>query len=557
MKNAIGVDKRKTMKNAIVDIETESLNPSKIHCIVAKDITTSEVNVWDHTNLETFKPWASTVDNFIMHNGVSFDAPILNRLLNTNIKLKQVIDTLILSQLFNPIRDGGHSLSAWGARLGHPKGEQEDFSTYTKEMLEYCKNDVDVTETLYKQLSLEKGNFSTYSIKLEHKIRAIIDQQERNGFTLNMQKAIGLLARLTDEANRLESWAKIEFEPTAVELKTKTKYIPFNIGSRQQIATRLEERGWKPKQFTDKGNIIVSEEILNKINMEEAKQFSRFFLLQKRIAQIQSWINCCDDTTGKVHGRVLTLRTITGRMAHHNPNMAQVPAVRSPFGKECRDCWTVSNPHTHTLVGTDAAGLELRVLAHLMNNKDYTNEILNGDVHTANMKMAGLTDRDQAKTFIYAFCYGAGAAKLGKIVGVNKTEGQKLIDRFLTNMPALDRVRKQVLKAAEGGRIKGMDGRTLIVRSPHAALNTIIQGAGATICKDWLVNMTQRINSTGVDAKLVASIHDEYQFEVAKKDVQRFGTITKEAIKDTEHTLNLRCPLDSTWQDGETWAMTH
>ena len=545
------------MKNVTLDIETDSLNPSKIHCIVAKDLNTSKVKVWDHTNLETFKPWASNINNFIMHNGVSFDAPVLNKLLDADIKLSQVIDTLILSQLFNPTRDGGHSLSAWGQRLGHPKGEQEDFSTYTEDMLEYCKNDVDVTETLYKQLSKEKGNFSSYSIKLEHKVRAIIDQQERNGFTLNMEKAIGLLARLTDEANGLESWSKKEFEPTVVELKTKTKYIPFNIGSRQQIASRLMDRGWKPKQYTDKGNVIVSEAILDKINMEEAKQFSRFFLLQKRIAQIQSWINCCDDNTGRVHGRVLTLKTVTGRMAHHNPNMAQVPAVRSPFGKECRDCWTVSNPHTHTLVGTDAAGLELRVVAHLMNDKDYTNEVLHGDVHTANMKMAGLTDRDQAKTFIYAFLYGAGAAKIGSIVGVNKQQGQELIDRFLRNMPALNRIRKQVLKAAEGGRIKGMDGRTLLIRSPHAALNTLIQGAGATICKDWLVNMIQRINSTGVDAKLVASIHDEYQFEVAKKDLQRFGTITREAIKDTERNLNLRCPLDSTWQNGETWAMTH
>ena len=545
------------MKNVTLDIETDSLNPSKIHCIVAKDLDTSEVKVWDNTNIETFKPWASNINNFIMHNGVSFDAPVLNKLLGANIKLKQVIDTLILSQLFNPIRDGGHSLAAWGQRLGHPKGEQEDFSTYTEGMLEYCKNDVDVTETLYKQLSKEKGNFSSYSIKLEHKVRAIIDQQERNGFTLNIEKAIGLLARLTDEANGLESWAKKEFKPTVVELKTKTKYIPFNIGSRQQIASRLMDRGWKPKQYTDKGNVIVSEAILDKINMEEAKQFSRFFLLQKRIAQIQSWINCCDDNTGRVHGRVLTLKTVTGRMAHHNPNMAQVPAVRSPFGKECRDCWTVSNPHTHTLVGTDAAGLELRVVAHLMNDKDYTNEVLHGDVHTANMKMAGLTERDQAKTFIYAFLYGAGAAKIGSIVGVNKQQGQELIDRFLRNMPALNRIRKQVLKAAEGGRIKGMDGRTLMIRSPHAALNTLIQGAGATICKDWLVNMIQRINSTGVDAKLVASIHDEYQFEVAKKDLQRFGTITREAIKDTERNLNLRCPLDSTWQNGETWAMTH
>ena len=543
--------------NVILDIETDSLDAQKIHCIVAKDLSTSKVYVWDHNNLDKFKSWSRTVDKFIMHNGISFDAPILNRLLNTNIKLKQVIDTLILSQLFNPMRDGGHSLEAWGNKLGYPKGEQENFEVYSNEMLEYCKNDVNLTEVLYKQLCMEKNKFSSYSINLEHKIRAIIDQQERNGFTLNIQKTIGLLARLSDEAYKLEQWAKKEFPPTVVELKTKTKYIPFNIGSRYQIADRLIERGWKPNKFTDKGNIIVSEEILNKINMDEAKKFSRFLLLQKRKAQIQSWINCFNDTTGRVHGRVLTLRTITGRMAHHNPNMAQVPAVRSPFGKECRDCWTVNNPHTHTLVGTDAAGLELRCLAHLMDDKDYINEVVNGDVHTANMKMAGLTNRDQAKTLIYAFMYGAGAAKIGKIVDGNKEHGQGLIDRFLSNIPALKRVRSSVQKAAERGKIKGIDGRTLFVRSPHSSLNTLIQGAGASICKDWLVNMTQRIKGTGIDARLVASIHDEYQFEVAKGDVKRFGTITKEAIKDTERQLNLRCPLDSTWQDGETWAMTH
>jgi len=545
------------MKNVIVDIETDSLNPTKIHCIVAKDLETSKVEIWDHSNLNTFKSWSTNVNKFIMHNGISFDAPVLNRLLNTNIKLDQVVDTLVLSQLFNPIRDGGHSLAAWGNRLGHPKWEQENFEIYNKEMLEYCKNDVNLTQVLYKKLCIEKNKFSSYSINLEHKIRAIIDQQERNGFTLNIQRTIGLLARLSDEAYKLEQWAKKEFPPTIIELKTKTKYVPFNIGSRYQIADRLIERGWKPNKYTDKGNVIVSEEILNKINMEEAKKFSRFLLLQKRIAQIQSWINCFDDDTGKVHGRVLTLRTVTGRMAHHNPNMAQVPAVRNPFGKECRNCWTVSNPNTHTLVGTDASGLELRCLAHLMDDKDYINEVVHGDIHTTNMKMAGLTDRDQAKTFIYAFCYGAGAAKLGKIVGGNKDRGQALIDRFLSKLPALARIRSNVQKAAERGRIKGIDGRLLHVRSPHSALNTLIQGGGASICKDWLVNMTIRINNTGIDAKLVASIHDEYQFEVAKGDVKRFGTITREAIKDTERQLNLKCPLDSTWKDGETWAMTH
>ena len=551
------MDKMKNMKVAIVDIETDSLQPTKIHCIVTRDLKTEEVQVWDSTNLDKFKSWTTTVDKFVMHNGVSFDAPVLNRLLNTNIKLNQIEDTLIMSQLFNPIREGGHSLNSWGERLNYPKWECKDFSTYTKDMLEYCKNDVELTAKLYEKLAEESKKFSSYSITLEHKIRAIIDQQENNGFALDIQKAIGLLARLSDEANKLELWSKKEFEPTVIALKTKTKYVPFNIGSRQQIANRLIERGWKPKQFTDKGNIIVSEEILDKIKMKEAANFSRFFLLQKRIAQIQSWIKLYNDDTGRVHGRVLTLKTITGRMAHHSPNMAQIPAIRSPFGKECRDCWTVSNPHNHTLVGTDASGLELRCLAHLMNDKDYINEILHGDVHTTNMKMAGITDRDQCKTFIYAFMYGAGAAKIGKIVGGNKDHGQALIDRFLSNMPALARVRSNVQSAAEQGRIKGIDGRVLRIRSPHSALNTLIQGAGASICKDWLVNMIQRISSTGLDAKLVASIHDEYQFEVAKGDVKRFGSITREAIRDTEHKLKFNCPLDSTWKDGETWTMTH
>ena len=546
------------MKVAIVDIETDSLQPTLIHCIVAKDLQTEEVLVWDYNNLDNFKHWTKTIDRFVMHNGISFDAPNLNRLLGTEIKLEQTIDTLVLSQLFNPIRDKGHSLQAWGERLGHYKMEYEDFSQYSESMLEYCKNDVELTHQVYNKLAKEGATFSNKSIRMEHNVRAIVDQQEKNGFALDIRKAIGLLSRLSDEAQDLEAWSKVSFDPTVVELKTKTKYIPFNIGSRQQIADRLMELGWKPKEFTEKSEQPkISEEILDKIKMEEARKFSRYFLLQKRIAQIQSWINSYDDTTGRVHGRVLTLKTITGRMAHHSPNMAQIPAVRSPFGKECRSCWTVDNPHTHTLVGTDASGLELRCLAHLMDSKDYTNEILNGDVHTANMKMAGLTDRDQAKTFIYAFMYGAGAAKIGKIVGGNKDHGQELMDRFLSNMPALKRVRNAVQKAAKRGTIRGVDGRHLHIRSPHAALNTLIQGAGASICKDWLINMTHRISRKGIDARLVASIHDEYQFEVAKKDVNQFGIITKDAIKDTELKLKFKCPLDSTWKHGTTWAETH
>ena len=542
---------------AVVDIEADSLNPTKVHCVVAKDVDTGKVYPFPPDLLHGFRDWSLGVKQFIMHNGISFDAPVLNRLLGTNIKPHQIVDTLILSQLLNPIRDNGHSLEAWGNRLAMPKGDVDTFEVYTPDMLEYCKQDVHITHKLFEVLQKEGRGFSKSSVYLEHQVRLIIDQQEKNGFYLDMQKAMSLYNKLRDEANGLEKWAVTTFDPTVVELKTKTKYIPFNIGSRQQIAERLMELGWKPKQHTDKGNIIINEAVLDTIELPEAKKFSRFFLLQKRIAQIKSWIEACDDTDGRVHGRVMTLKTITGRMSHHSPNMAQIPAVRSPYGKECRDCWTVDNPYTHSIVGTVACGLELRCLAHLMNDATFTDILLTGDIHTHNIQMAGLTDRDQAKTFIYAFMYGAGASKIGQIVGAGAKEGQQLINKFLSSMPALKRVRDSVTKAANKGMIKGIDGRLLHIRSPHSALNTLIQGAGAVVCKVWLINMIKRIRRMGVDAKLVASIHDEYQFEVLNKDVKRFGQLTKDAMKDTEKQLHMKCPLDNEWKVGRTWAQTH
>ena len=453
------------MVDAVVDIETDAIKANTIHCIVAQSYSNNEQKVWVQEECQQFKDWSSRIDNFIMHNGISFDAPILNRLTGSTIKVSQVRDTLIESQLYNPVREGGHSLEAWGNNLKFPKGNFNEYKYYSPEMLKYCKRDVELTLRLARTLEKEGKNFSDRSYILEQKIRAIIDQQEKNGFAFNIQKAMILLAQLEDEQHGLECKAEEIFEPiiTYSPVKKIPKSTPFNIASRKQIAERLIEKGWKPEHYTDKDNIIINEEVLSKIKMEEAQMFSRYFLLQKRTGLLKAWIQECEEDR-RVRGRVLTLKTITGRMAHHSPNMAQVPASHSPYGKECRELWTISNPDTHILMGTDASSLELRCLAHYMNDSKFTSEVLIGDVHSANQHMAGLQTRDQAKTFIYAFLYGAGPAKIGKVVGAGAKEGTILIKRFLKNMPALGRLKNNVQEAAKKGKIKGLDGREFQIR---------------------------------------------------------------------------------------------
>jgi len=559
----------------VVDIETDGLvdDVKAVHCIVAKDISTNKVYTFKEDECyNKFPEFSKTIDNYIMHNGVSFDARILNKFNIATITPTKVTDTLLLSQLLYPELEGGHSLEAWGERFNSPKKKYEDFKTYSSEMLEYCKQDVEITHKLNKYINKKLHTCPQQVINLEHEVRAIIDQQETNGFMLDEKKASLLVARFIDDCSMLEEEFQKIFPPiTHKRVSEKTgkslrdRVEVFNPASRKQIAERLQVLGWKPKKKTDKGNVIVDEGVLNKINLHEAKLLSKYLLLQKRIVQINSWRKLADER-GRVHGRVMTLRTVTGRMAHHSPNMAQVPASYSPYGKECRECWTVEDPTHYVLVGTDASQLEIRCLAHYMNDPEFTKEILNGDIHSSNQKMAGLETRDQAKTFIYAMMYGAGSAKIGTIVGGTeegmedfelRNLGDKLIKKFMRSLPSFKHLKSSVEEASKSGKIKGLDGRPLTIRSYYKALNTLIQGAGSIICKTWLVFMMKKVYAYDLDVRLVASVHDEYQFEVRKDHVPEFCNITTHTIKEAEKILKLKCPMQSNYKIGRTWADTH
>ena len=545
----------------ILDIETNSTHDKIWMCVTRK--VGGEVTVWKEAS--GLQKYLDSCDLIIMHNGICFDAPVLRRSWNITMKQSQMYDTLVSSRLLNPSLEGGHSLEAWGQRLGFPKGDFKDWDAgYSPEMEAYCIQDTLVTEKLYKHLTAEliAKKFEERSIKLEHDVQTIIAKQEENGFKLNEKEAITLLSTLQAKLVVLETELQNIFptktirrvsEKTGKELTPKVE--PFNPGSRKQIGERLIEKGWKPEKFTETGQPIVDEGTLEGLDFPEAKAIAEYLLLQKRIAQIDSWLKTVGKD-GRVHGRVITNGAVTGRMTHHSPNMAQVPSCGSPYGEECRDLWIVEKGYK--LVGIDASGLELRMLAHYMQDDAYIYEVTQGDIHTANQKAAGLETRAQAKTFIYAFLYGAGAAKIGKVVGAGAQEGQKLIDSFLENTPTLDVLRKKVANICKlSGSLPGLDGRRLHVRSDHAALNTLLQGAGAIVMKQALVLLDTRLQQLDIDYKFVANVHDEWQIEVAEDYADMVGKLGVRAIEDAGRVLNMRCPLTGEYKVGNSWKETH
>ena len=559
-----------TFNKVVFDIET-TMTADKIWCIVCKHGDT--YYQFKEDRLHRFAELIKQTDEVIGHNIIGFDIPVVNKIFGYDVfENCKVTDTLVLSRLLNPMIDGGHSLKNWGTKLGQNKIHFEQFDYFSEDMLTYCRNDVELTERLYKFLINKTKDFGM-SIELEHKVAQIIQKQHERGFKINVVEAYELQSKFQEDMNDLTTKVRQTFPPMKVEEEfipksnnkargyvkgvpfTKVKYKEFNLGSRQQIAERLMLLGWKPKKKTDKGHVIVDEKVLSEIhNIPEAKLINRFLMLQKRIAQVNSWIEGIKED-GRVHGKVITNGTITGRMSHQSPNMAQIPAVYSPYGKECRALWTVNKGYK--LVGVDASGLELRMLAHYMNDKDYIYEVVNGDIHTTNQNAAGLESRDKAKTFIYAFIYGAGSAKIGSIIGGSTADGERAKEKFLRATPSLRSLREKVERVAQRRWVRGLDQRKIIIRYPHAALNTLLQGAGAIVMKYALTLLEEYVIRKQIKAFPVVNVHDEFQYEVEESRAEEFGRLAVQSIIDAGKQLNVRCPLNGEYKIGNNWSETH
>jgi DNA polymerase-1 len=615
----------------LADCETDGLlgELTRIHCIVTYDTESGQLSIYDPNNstIEAGIRALEEADDVVLHNGIGFDHPAILKLY-PGFKVKRLHDTLVYTRLlfpsvketdFNRVKlnklpgklIGSHSLEAWGYRLGEYKGDfgkTTDWKTWTPEMSAYCVQDVLVLKSLWDLI--QKQELPHDAIEMEHQVAAILLRQERYGFLFDVSKAEALYVTLLQKRDELERQLKYNWvEPSDFKVPwsgypegivvptfvpkvnskktgyikgipcTKIEYIEFNPQSNLHVARLLHSKyGWTPSEFTPATNEpVINEEILNSLDYTEAKTLAELLLIDKRISQLatgtQAWLKCVGSDS-RIHGYVNTMGAVTYRMTHSKPNMAQVPAGYSPYGKECRELFVA--PKGKKLVGCDASGIEARCLAHYLafyDGGEYGRTVVEGkkedgtDVHTVNMKALGIDSRDDAKTWFYAFMYGAGAEKLGRILGETSEVKAKRIGnaaklKFLDSLPAFKSLTTTVQHRAEFQKfLRGLDGRKLHVRSSHSALNTLLQSAGALIMKKALYIMDDKYQSLGyVPGKhyeFVANVHDEVQIECDADIADSIGTIAKESIRLAGIHFNFRCPLDGEYNIGANWSETH
>ena len=439
------------MKVLVYDVEGDALldELTTIWCIGIGDPDTDDVVLY--ADQPGYPPIAEGItrlkeaDRTVAHNGIGYDFFAVNRIYPGTLTFRQQFDTLIAARLLDP-ENRNHSLEGWGNKLGFPKGNHEDFSKFSKAMADYCVQDVRITIKIYKEVTEALEGWGD-SITLEHEAALPIALQTQRGFRLDMDKAVELEAELRQERDDIERqlqelypprWVPVHAEknsilwPSMASPKQAVKvaksgtitgksifikgcpysrvaYTVFNPGSRQQIEAYLREDGWQPTKFTPTGSAKLDDTTLNEVAIlkPDMAPLARYFRLGKQIGQLadgdNAWLRLAKKVGGeyRVFGSVNSNGTVTGRMSHFSPNMGQVDK-KDP---RMRAVWIPGEGFV--LVGTDADGLELRVMAHYLfpyDKGEFAKRVVEGnskdgtDVHTVNQKLAGLYLRDSAKT---------------------------------------------------------------------------------------------------------------------------------------------------------------
>lgn len=568
------------MKTCILDIEGNALSEvyvekkgkavkecTKIWCVATKDLNDSKPRLWKFDQLDTLVTYLQKFDVLVGHNIYGYDLPVLSRLLGVQHP-RCVVDTLVVSRLMFPDRNdhllGGNSLDNWGKFLKYPKlSYTGGWDQYSDDMGKYCLNDVLLGEIIYKyQLPFILTNKQL--VKFEHNITNILSKQIENGFGYNSEGGELLYRTLLLEKLDIEDNMRSTFPDKVLERvstktgkKLKNKIEVFNPGSRLQIASRLHDKyGWVAPE-TEKGNPKVDEEVLSDLKFEEATILIKYFDITKLISQLEDWnLRASISRDGRIHGGINAQGAATGRCTHNQPNIAQVSG-----DNRVRSLWYPAKSG-YVQVGADLKGLELRMLAHYMSKYDsgsYANILVDGDIHIHNQKAAGLLSRDLAKSFIYAYLYGASNPKLGKVLNCTVTNADKLRKRFQKEIPALGKVQDEVrFQFLKDKTVVLPDGRSIPVRKEYSALNTLLQGAGAVVSKLWMVKANDNLYKLYGDSVFqMAYIHDELQYAVPKDLADSVGNILKLSAIEAGKELQLNIQIDADYTVGNSWSETH
>ena len=596
----------------IFDLESDGLydDATQVYCIVCHDIVLNKIYRYGPEDITKALEHLLSADVLIGHNIMFYDIPLLSKLHNVIFNCK-VIDTLVCTRLIWPKETlleldysamrhvpprlkGSASLKAWGYRLADNKIDFKDFSHYTEEMLEYCVQDVNVTHKLL--LHIIKQNYPQPSLSIEHEFAYYINKQIRAGVPFDIDAALDLVDVLRTKQKRLEGELKEIFPPIKYSewftpkvnnasrgyVKDvpfeKIRYENFNPGSRQQIVERLQRKyGWTPKRTTDKGNPVLDDDVLEQLPFPEAKQLAEYMLVKKRLGQLAdgkgAWLKMVNNESGRMHGNVITNGCITARCAHKSPNLGQVVASYSPYGKECRSLFHA--PYDWDQLGIDAKGLEIRTLAGylaLWDDGEYASLVVNPevDIHTYNQEKFDVPTRDIAKRLLYAMLYGCGAAKAGTIIDPKEKNEEKLrvlgrnaIDGFLEGVPALRKLKDQVEETiATRGYLIGLDKRSLYCRSAFKGLNVLLQSAGAIIMKQVVINVNRNIKENlnleyGQDWFQMLMIHDEIQIACNPKHTAAINEEALNAFPEAQQFFGFKCKIEGDSKVGSNWADTH
>ena len=597
----------------VFDLETNGLydEVATIHCLVLHDLNRDQTFTYGPDSIAAGLEHLATADVLIGQNILFYDIPVIRKLYPFyTFAAARIIDTLITTRLIWPKEKlydmdteqytqvptklrGSASLKAWGYRLSDYKIEFKDFKEYSEEMLAYCIQDVNVTTQLFKHT--QRQTCSEAALKLEHDFALAIEKQIRSGFPFDVDACLDLVDDLRTKQAVLEADLKNLFPPKKIETIfvpkvnnagrgyvkgqpfTKVMHEEFNPGSRQQIVDRLQTKyGWVPEKATEKGNPILDDDVLSALPYPEAKPLAEYMLIKKRLGQIadgnNAWLKLVNDDTGCMHGDVVTNGCITGRCAHRNPNMGQVPAGYSEYGKECRSLFHA--PDGWTLIGVDAKALELRCLAGYLAHWDggeyarvVTDESI--DIHVYNQEMFGVATRDIAKRLLYGIAYGCGALKAGTIIDPNEKNelvlrklGSTAINSFMQGIPALKELKDRIAhNIAKREYLIGLDGRPLFCRSDFKGLNVLLQSSGALIMKQVVIELHKKMYDLGYiyghDWQQHGFIHDEIQVSCPSAMVDTLTSVALEAFPASQQFFDFQCPIHGDAHVGFSWDQTH